>query len=238
MVYFWQGQVVYHISNDFRKLEVIREEGCKVICKGERYVRGKFGSYWENGIYHIWKYELSNIPFDENALQYHKPKKWDGIINITPNMGTNILYLYDQYIQGELNMAPFYQRNLVWSLEQKRKFIENLFLEKAVITPTIILNWENLDDNVYEILDGKQRLITCFSFINDRFSIFDNVFFSDLSAEDKRFILRHDIRYTRIEKLNNKNLTDNEKIELFLEINELGTKVSQEHLDKVKEMIK
>lgn len=232
------GQKVYSIYGYYRNLEVKNINGCKIECDGECFKEDRINNgIWKRGTYKLWEYELSDVPLN-NSQKYHKTKKWDSILNIIPNMNTSLLYIYEDYLNGELNLNPFYQRDLVWSDKQKKSYIENLFLEKATISPTIILNWENTDNGIYEVLDGKQRLSTCFDFINNKFSIFDNIYFKNLSAEDRRFIIRHDVRYTRIEKLAHENLTDNEKIELFLEINELGTKVSQEHLDKVKEMIK
>lgn len=234
---FSYGQRVYHISNSFRNLEVVEVLGNHVKVKGEQYVHGKYKSTWVYSEFEFLNCELSNVPFEENSRSYHKPRKWDKELNFSRNMGTSLKYLYEQYLSGELNLNPFYQRDIVWTMEQKQKYVENLFLEKAVITPTLILNWENIDKNVFEVIDGKQRLCTCFEFINNKFSIFDNVFYRDLSAEDRTFILKHNVNYTRIEKLDNKNLSDEDKIELFLEINELGTKVSQEHLNRVKDML-
>ncbi len=234
---FSYGQRVYHISKSFRDLEVVDVLGDKVKVKGEQYVHGKFKNTWVCSEFEFLSCELSNVPFEENLCSYYKPRKWDQILNITRNMGTSLKYLYEQYLSKELNLSPFYQRDIVWTLEQKRRYVENLFLEKAVITPTLILNWENIDKNAFEVLDGKQRLSTCFDFLNNKFSIFDGVFYRDLSAEDRTFFLKHNVNYTRIEKLDNKNLSNEEKIELFLEINELGTKMSDEHLIKVKEML-
>ena len=151
----------------------------------------------------------------------------------------SVNYFYQGVLSGEININPSYQRGLVWTLEQKQKYIESLFNETAVITPTLVLNWENSRDNgIYEVIDGKQRLTTIFDFIENKFCLSNGLYFKDLSMSDCNFILYHDIRYTRIEKISYSNLTLNEKIELFLEINELGTKMSEEHIEKVKEMIK
>ncbi|MGL5752055.1 MAG: hypothetical protein ACRCXT_16095, partial [Paraclostridium sp.] len=61
--------------------------------------------------------------------------------------------------------------------------------------------------------------------------------FYDLSSDDTRYILRLDVRYTRIECICGRNLTLDEKIKLFLEVNELGTKMSEKHIEKVKELL-
>ena len=73
-------------------------------------------------------------------------------------------------------------------------------------------------------------------FIEDKIKLDNGKFFSELNEEDKKTILFHQIRYTRIIKHGyNTDLTDKEKIELFLEINELGTKMADKHIEKIKE---
>lgn len=57
--------------------------------------------------------------------------------------------------------TPEYQRDLVWTLVQKREYIINLFNGMAEIKPTILLYYEDKKD-IYEVLDGKQRLTTLF----------------------------------------------------------------------------
>lgn len=226
----------------YRNLKVVNykkhKNYIKFICDGEYLERERYSNeyFWKEGRFEFSPYELSLKPFPEKT--YHEENKWDNIIQRIPNMCTSVLYMYEDYLDGKLNLTPFYQRGLVWTLEQKQKYLEAVFKDKAKITPTILLNWKNVDEDVYEVLDGLQRLTAIFDFINDKFPIFDEIYFSDMSIKDRYFILNKDIKYTRIEKLNHKNLTDNEKIELFLEINELGTKMSQEHIDKVKGMIK
>lgn len=64
---------------------------------------------------------------------------------------------------------PEYQRTLVWTLKQKQDYITNLFNGMAEIRPTILLYYEDKKD-IYEVLDGKQRLTTLFQFIDNEFA--------------------------------------------------------------------
>jgi hypothetical protein len=234
------GDKVYSCKSYLRNLEIIKIEGIKIICKGEEYMENRkdYEKGWHN------KNDILLYPFEirleefKNTKNYRVKSKWDKIIQRNQNMYMDLMHLYNQIMTKEMNLNPFYQRDLVWTNEQKKAYIEALFLEKAEIKPTIILNWENHDENCYEVLDGKQRISTILEFLNNNFPIFDNIFFKDLSASDVEFITSKEVNYTRIEKLNNKNLTDEEKIELFLEINELGTKMSNEHIEKIKLLLK
>lgn len=221
----------------YRNLEVVDISQGKVLCEGEEGVKNRYDEIiWKTCRHFFSPYELSTQPYVNNK-SYVKENKWDDIIQRIPNMCSSVLYMYEDYLEGKLNLTPFYQRDLVWTLGQKQKYLEAVFEDKATISPTIILNWDNYCSDAYEVLDGKQRLSAVFGFINNEFPIFDGVYFSDLSSRDRCFILDTNVLYTRIHKINRHNLTDNEKIELFLEINELGTKMSQEHIDKIKNMI-
>ena len=234
------GDKVYSCKSYLRNLEIIKIEGIKIICKGEEYIKNRQnyeeGWHKKNDII-LYSFEIRLEEF-KNAKNYRVKNKWDKIIQRNQNMYMDLMHLYNQIMTKEMNLNPFYQRDLVWTNEQKKAYIEALFLEKAEIKPTIILNWENNDENCYEVLDGKQRISTILEFLNNKFPIFDNILFKDLSESDVKFITSKEVNYTRIEKLNNKNLTDEEKIELFLEINELGTKMSDEHIQKIKSMLK
>ena len=86
------------------------------------------------------------------------------------------------------------------------------------------------------MLDGKQRLSTIFEFIENQFCLNDGLYFKNLNGKDKIELLFMDVKAIEIlpRKFSNQ-LTDKQKIELFLEINELGTKMSDEHIAKIKE---
>lgn len=234
------GDKVYSCKSYLRNLEIVKIEGIKIICKGEEYIKNRKnyeeGWHKKNDII-LYSFEIRLEKFN-NTKNYRIKNKWDKIIQRNQNMYMDLMHLYNQIMNKEINLNPFYQRDLVWTNEQKKAYIEALFLDKAEIKPTLILNWENYYENCYEILDGKQRISTILEFLNNKFTIFDNILFKDLSESDVKFITSKEVNYTRIEKLNNENLTDEEKIELFLEINELGTKMSDEHIQKIKSMLK
>lgn len=170
-----------------------------------------------------------------------KKDDWEKIIDRRTH-DFRVSDLYKKLYEKQLDLAPFYQRDFVWTLEQKRAYIENLFKGKAVITPTFIQCSKPIEDRVdsfdfdiLEVVDGKQRLSTIFEFLENQFCLEDGVYFKNLNAKDKIEILFMNVKATEItpRKWNN-DLTDKQKIELFLEINELGTKMSEEHLKKIK----
>lgn len=236
------GQEVYYYNQKkYRNLKIIKIDGFNIICEGESYHENEksYKDGWHKQDYisfYIW--EIKDTPFEDGA-RLHNKCKWDKIINKTTNMSSTLSYMYKEYLTGDLNLSPSYQRGLVWTLEQKQSYIMALFEEKATISPTIILNWTIYRDGCgrFEVVDGVQRLSTVFDFMENKFCLSDGTYFKDLPSGDHSFFVRQYVRYTRIEKLGRTDLTINEKIQLFLEINELGTKMSDEHIQRVKEMI-
>ena len=138
----------------------------------------------------------------------------------------------------EMILDPPYQRGLCWSLEQKKSYITNIFNEMAKCTPTIVEYYsDDYTIKYFEVLDGKQRLTTLFDFIDNKFPILydgEEVYFNDLIDEDKTFLLYLNVNYTRVMPIKlNTNVSLKDRLEIFLEVNYLGTKMSDEHLKNV-----
>lgn len=89
-----------------------------------------------------------------------------GITNLIENVDNQIIQirtksldvsfneLYDMYRDGELAIAPDYQRLFRWDEEKQSRFIESLILEMPV-PPIFVIESE---EGVYELIDGLQRI--------------------------------------------------------------------------------
>lgn len=64
---------------------------------------------------------------------------WEGteIEKSTPSIF--VLDLYEKYAENKIEMNPQYQRDLVWTLEQKREYITALIKSRAEIKPIFVL---------------------------------------------------------------------------------------------------
>lgn len=160
---------------------------------------------------------------------------WNGIEIEKAVLNTEVLYIYKEYVKGRVNMSPEYQRDLVWTEKQKQEYLMALFKSRAEITPVFVQERFGEKEH-YEVLDGKQRLNAIFNFIEDKIEL-DGIKFSELSAEDTGKFLSYDIKYTRILSYDGK-IPEDFKLEYFLEINEKGTRMSEDQIDKVKNMLK
>lgn len=230
------GDKVYHYQKErFQDLIITKINGKIITCKGKEYTKIPFTTNceWKDIERDFAEVELTKSE-NTNEEILTKENKWYHLLEFTQNMTMRLIDVYRYWIDKEINLTPFYQRNLVWTKKQKLAYIMAIF-EKGIETkPTFIVNV--VKEPRLEVLDGKQRLSTLLDFVEDKIKLENGKVFSELSEKDKETILFHQIRYTRIIKQGyNDDLTDKEKVELFLEINELGTKMSDKHIEKIKE---
>ncbi|MBD2774811.1 DUF262 domain-containing protein [Iningainema tapete] len=101
---------------------------------------------------------------DNGGLYPYDPTKADIDIREDPQTVFELMRKYDN---GKLIIDPDFQRNLVWSLEQKSKFIESVILNFPL--PPWYVN--QTVEGKYIIVDGLQRTSTLHEFVNDKFEL-------------------------------------------------------------------
>jgi hypothetical protein len=96
-------------------------------------------------------------------------------MSITPK-GISVLELYRWYRTQKLIVNRRYQRKLVWTKAEKALLIDSLLLNYPI--PLILLGASKTTEgeDVYEIIDGMQRLNAIFSFIENKFAVNDKYF--------------------------------------------------------------
>ena len=139
----------------------------------------------------------------------------------------SLKHFYKYYKDGIVNLNPAYQRDFVWTLDQKRAYIQNIFENRAKIE----------DDLVMEVLDGKQRLNALFGYLENKFSV-SGLKFKQLCQDDQTFLVSQSVRYHRVMNHGNSNDVSNDvKLRLFYEINLLGTRMTDKELQQAKAML-
>lgn len=139
------------------------------------------------------------------------------------------------------------QRPFVWEKEAikngfdkfhyHRLLIDNIF--NYINIGKIVLYGNSNIDFTISVLDGKQRMQALFDFYDNKFGIFrDGVeyFKKDMGNVAKK-ILNTCINYCEIDSEHQK-LSDNDLIELFLNINTAGVPQSEAHLQKLQNLKK
>lgn len=85
-----------------------------------------------------------------------QPKPWDPDKIRIHDKTYSLRQIVDQITDGEIDLAPDFQRNQVWRLEQKSRLIESILL--GIPMPAFYFN-ENRD-GLMQVVDGVQRLST------------------------------------------------------------------------------
>jgi len=103
---------------------------------------------------------------------------------------------YNLIGSGELSV-PGYQREYVWSKKQQQSYLESLSLGLPLFGPVINIDTES---GQQWIMDGQNRLMTIFKFMNDEIT-FENEYeewvkYSELPDNEKRKIKNTKISYT------------------------------------------
>ncbi|MDM8514877.1 DUF262 domain-containing protein [Desulfobacterales bacterium HSG16] len=68
--------------------------------------------------------------------------------------------LINMYEDGELIVSPGYKRNFTWSVTNQTKFIESILIG-IPFPPVFVAEYET---NIWEVVDGLQRMSTVLSF--------------------------------------------------------------------------
>lgn len=178
---------------------------------------------------------LESILFELDMLKYRKRVGDKYVINDIEVLecNTNPFVL----VNGE---PEYFQRPLVWTLEQKQLLVESIYQNidcgKVLIRKH---SWQELEQSKQTVLafkdliDGKQRLTTIAQFVNNEFVDLQGNYYRDFSTSAQNKFLNHQlISYAELPE----NTTDEQVLRQFLKLNVTGVPQSKEHIDFVKSL--
>ena len=156
----------------------------------------------------------------------------------------SIQRIFNFYKNNLLNVNRRYQRKLIWTIEEKQRFIDSLI--KNLPVPLILLaETENSGQTSYEIIDGMQRLNAINSFIEGEFT-YDGKYFDLNTLVESKSLLDEGILIQKEPILERKicenfssyilpisiyAFNDENKIdEVFIRINSYGRHLSRQEL--------
>lgn len=163
-------------------------------------------------------------------------------ISVTP-VDSSLSLLSDQLETGDM-IIPFYQRNFVWKIEQASKLIESFIIGLPVPQIFLYVN----DDEILEVIDGQQRLMSIKYFMDgyfgesktDRRQIFrlkglseasslNGKTFTELSNKDQRKLRNSTLRAIHIKQLSPSRRNDC-VFHIFERLNTGGTQLKPQEI--------
>lgn len=160
---------------------------------------------------------------------------------LKPTPGKDRQYDFDVYLQTfGINL----QRPYVWEGCQQRDFILSLLWEKPIEKVIAIIHNDDVkrSESTVHIIDGKQRLLTIQKFLHNEFPIILNnkeIYFKDFD-ESAYYWLRNRVDYITADvfySYANKPISDVDKIKIFNFYNFSGTPQTEEHKNKLQNLI-
>jgi hypothetical protein len=146
--------------------------------------------------------------------------------------------LHQLHRDGQLELAPEFQRNSVWPHAAKAYLIDTILADRPI--PLLFLQRHTSAQTgrpAYTVIDGQQRLRAVFDFLEDRFRLtqsdsarLSNKRFSGLGHADQDLILNYDFV---VEELS--GYSDGDIRDLFVRINKYVVSLSPQELRHARE---
>lgn len=138
--------------------------------------------------------------------------------------------LIHSYYSFGIDMNPEYQRDYIWTMDDKIKLLDSIF--NKIDIGKFVLNHLGYDKEYsYEIVDGKQRLSTLIEFYENRFP-YHGVYFNNLNGIDKRTFLNHDIAIGEVENADRETI-----LKYFIRLNTTGKTMSENDIMNVRRLL-
>jgi len=144
----------------------------------------------------------------------------------------DVYSLVHMFYYAGLDLNPDYQRGNVWSKEDKVLLIDSIFKNIDIGKFTIIRRPFSGNEELYEILDGKQRVTALLEFYEDRFS-YKGLRFSEMHWRDQHHFENYHLSFAQAEPM-----SDEQKYRYFLNLNITGKPVDPNHINHVKQLLK
>jgi hypothetical protein len=159
-------------------------------------------------------------------------KPWDPAkIRITTK-NFSLRDVVDQIKEGDIDLAPDFQREYVWQVRQRTRLIESILL--GIPLPAFYFNQG--DDGTYQVVDGVQRLSTISLFMRNEHALnaadleylttLDGLTYEQLDAGSLRRFRATQIVVHVIEP----QTPDEVKFDIFNRVNTLGSPLSAQEI--------
>lgn len=175
-----------------------------------------------------------SIKDDKKSLFINVFEKY-GIDKLENSASAGVLLSIGTEYEDERLIIPDYQRDLVWTLEQKQNLIKSIFAGADIGTVYFARqrydeNSKKLEVTTFNVIDGQQRLNAIYEYVNDGFKV-NNLKFSELPQVDKRAFLVNNkcARYVMLFEPSREM-----ELDIYYNLNFGGTRHTEKDLERFK----
>lgn len=169
-------------------------------------------------------------PLGQGSTSFTAPKE----LSLKYNWCTVESLLHRYYYFG-IDTDPIYQRDYIWEDVDRENLFDSIYhnMEIGKFTLNCLSEEQSRKrGKMYEIVDGKQRLITMMLFYENRLA-YRGVHFNDLSFKDRNTFLNKAIEIAEVVDADYETILNQ-----FILINQAGKCMDSKHLDVVRNMLK
>ena len=149
----------------------------------------------------------------------------------------DVTWFLDLESNGQLDLDPPYQRKSVWTLKDRRFFLDTVF--RNYPCPPVFLH-KSLDESgrsTYHVVDGKQRLQAIIAFVKNEYSLdksygdsnLDGKYWKEVPAEYKKKLWNYVVSVEYID-----DISDTTVNEVFDRVNRNQKKLERQELRHAK----
>lgn len=147
---------------------------------------------------------------------------------------------FNPFVIDANGQRQYYQRDLVWTLEQKQLLIESIYNDIEIGKFLFRYNaWGRMEKekeetgvgHSFDCVDGKQRFFAILHFVQNKYPDNRGNYWDDLCANaHRRFLNYGNLSYGELPE----SATDEDVIDNFLTLNFTGVPMSKDHIEYVK----
>lgn len=170
--------------------------------------------------------------------RYSKHIPFDQKYNIR-NMSSGLYSIIDlgRKYEEDKCIIPAYQRELVWSLENKQNLIFSIMIGSPI--GEFIFNKKEIENGhdysvEWTVIDGQQRIDALRGFTDNIFADKDGRFFKDYSYREMSYLVE---RFSNFSAFFIEDLSEKEQIEVYLAKNTGGVIHTKEELEKARKYL-
>lgn len=201
----------------------VREEG-RILVFSYRAFERKHGKVIDLGTAYRAVYWTEVLPLVVGTSAFARQSRIYGAY-----LNSTLKSIITRGLRG-LDDSPKYQRDYVWTQQDKELFLDSVFAGRELGRFIFITReYPHID----QVLDGKQRIHCLMEFVTSQIP-YRGAYWHELSRQDRLLFEGRSVQFAELKEA---HFSPADFMEIFLEVNVAGVPQSEEHLAAVRDML-